>query len=61
MGLGEPVRAGDLSRANPFDRPARPRDGDYLAQMDGILGARHFPGLVGIGYCLAVVAAPQLG
>jgi N-alpha-acetyl-L-2,4-diaminobutyrate deacetylase len=54
--LGSPLRQGDLLvRVHPTDRTGRtPRD--YCARMDGILAARHFPGLVDIGDCLTVVA-----
>ncbi|WP_349367842.1 N(2)-acetyl-L-2,4-diaminobutanoate deacetylase DoeB [Salinarimonas sp.] len=54
--LGEPVRAGDviceiapIGRTGAAPRPTR-------AAMDGILAARHFPGLVKPGDCVAVVA-----
>ena len=54
--LGEPVRPGQvLAQIYPADRtgqaPAR-----IAAQLAGILVARHFPGLVKAGDCLAVVA-----
>lgn len=55
--LGEPVTRGaciarihDVTRtgAAPFD---------HRAATDGVLAARHFPGLVKVGDCLSVVAA----
>jgi N2-acetyl-L-2,4-diaminobutanoate deacetylase len=54
--LGESVRTGDLLvRIHTIDRlGARPDE--YRARMDGILAARHFPGLATTGDCLAVVA-----
>jgi len=54
--LGAPVREGDvIARIHPIDRlGAEPRD--YRAKLGGILVARHFPGLVGIGDSVAVVA-----
>jgi N-alpha-acetyl-L-2,4-diaminobutyrate deacetylase len=54
--LGRPVRAGDLLlRVHPVDRFGR-RPTDYCARIDGILAARHVPGLTDLGDCLAVVA-----
>jgi N-alpha-acetyl-L-2,4-diaminobutyrate deacetylase len=59
--LGAPVRDGDvLARVHPFDRLDAPPQ-DYRAAMDGILAARHFLGLVGMGDCLAVIAAVAHG
>lgn len=54
--LGEQVRGGDvLARIYPTTRlgvsPVEVR-----AKLDGILAARHFPGLISPGDCLAVVA-----
>jgi N2-acetyl-L-2,4-diaminobutanoate deacetylase len=55
--LGAPVRTGDLlTRVHAIDRLGT-RPDEYRARMDGILAARHFPGLVGIGDCVSVVAA----
>lgn len=53
--LGEPVREGEVvARIYPTGRtglvPA-----EYRAGLDGILVARHFPGLVKAGDCIAVV------
>jgi N-alpha-acetyl-L-2,4-diaminobutyrate deacetylase len=54
--LGQGVRAGDLlMRVHPTDRLGRPPL-ECRARLDGVLAARHFPGLVGLGDCLAVVA-----
>jgi N-alpha-acetyl-L-2,4-diaminobutyrate deacetylase len=54
--LGETVSAGDvLARIWSTDRlGAAPAE--YRARMDGLLAARHFPGLIDTGDCLAVVA-----
>jgi N-alpha-acetyl-L-2,4-diaminobutyrate deacetylase len=54
--LGELVGEGDLlARVYSIDRlGAAPEE--YRAKIDGILAARHFPGLVKIGDCMAVVA-----
>ncbi|KGJ04515.1 N-alpha-acetyl-L-2,4-diaminobutyrate deacetylase [Paracoccus halophilus] len=54
--LGDPVRAGQpLARIWPPDRTgAAPVE--MRANRDGILVARHFPGLVQSGDCLAVIA-----
>jgi N-alpha-acetyl-L-2,4-diaminobutyrate deacetylase len=54
--LGAPVRKGDvLVRIHSTDRLGVPPQ-EYRARMDGILAARHFPGLATTGDCLAVVA-----
>jgi len=54
--LGGRVRQGELlACVYPVDRLGeQPRE--YRARIDGILAARHFPGLIGVGDCLAVVA-----
>ncbi len=53
--LGAPVRAGDtIARIWPLERTGRAA-ADYQAALDGILVARHFPGLAQAGDCLAVV------
>lgn len=53
--LGDAVRKGQpIGRAWPIDRTgAAPYE--YTAKMDGILAARHFPGLVKAGDCIAVL------
>jgi N-alpha-acetyl-L-2,4-diaminobutyrate deacetylase len=53
--LGETVRAGDVvARIHPVERTgAAPRE--YSARLDGILAGRHFPGLVQLGDCIAVI------
>lgn len=57
--LGDRMRRGaPLARIWPLDRTgAAPVD--YAAQRDGLLVARHFPGLIGTGDCLAVIAAVE--
>ncbi len=58
LDLGDSVRRGDLlARIHPVGRTGG-APSDYRAGLDGILAARHFPGLVGSGDCLAVVATP---
>jgi len=53
--LGEPVRKGDvLARIHPIGRTGH-APSEYRAGLDGILAARHFPGLVKAGDCVAVV------
>ncbi len=53
--LGQPVRAGDLlARIHPIGRTGL-APAEYRAALDGILAARHFPGLVKAGDCIAVV------
>jgi N-alpha-acetyl-L-2,4-diaminobutyrate deacetylase len=56
--LGEPVRNGDvIARIHSIGRTGTaPRE--IRAQISGILAARHFPGLVKMGDCAAVVAVP---
>ena len=54
--LGDPVRAGQpLAQIWPPDRSGIAPE-QVLAHRDGILAARHFPGLVQSGDCLAVIA-----
>ena len=53
--LGDPVRAGDvLARIWPIDRTGK-APAEYRAELDGLLIARHFPGLAQAGDSLAVV------
>jgi N2-acetyl-L-2,4-diaminobutanoate deacetylase len=57
--LGQPVRAGaPLARIWSPDHSGR-APLSCPAPRDGILAARHFPGLVKMGDCLAVVALPD--
>jgi N-alpha-acetyl-L-2,4-diaminobutyrate deacetylase len=59
MDLGTPVRKGDvLARVWRADRTGE-KPGDYRAKMDGLLVARHFPGLIKPGDCAAVIAVPR--
>lgn len=54
--LGQAVRKDDLlARVWTIDRTGRPA-AEYRAKMDGILAARHFPGRITLGDCLAVLA-----
>jgi N-alpha-acetyl-L-2,4-diaminobutyrate deacetylase len=54
--LGEPVKKGDaVARIHGVGRTGvAPRE--LRAKMDGLLAARHFPGLVKAGDCVAVLA-----
>lgn len=54
--LGDPIRSGEvLARIHRIDRTgAAPFE--HRAGIDGVLAARHFPGLVKIGDCLTVTA-----
>lgn len=53
--LGETVRKGQpIARAWPIDRTGS-EPFEFWAKMDGILAARHFPGLVKAGDCIAVL------
>jgi N-alpha-acetyl-L-2,4-diaminobutyrate deacetylase len=56
--LGEPIKKGQaLARIHAIDRTGMaPRIVE--AKMSGILAARHFPGLVKSGDCIAVIAVP---
>jgi len=57
--LGARVRAGDVvARIHRIDRTGQSPQ-DYRAALDGLLAARHFPGLVKMGDCLAVVATVE--
>ena len=54
--LGDPVRKGDVvALVHPIRQTGR-APFEYRAALDGIVAARHFPGLVKTGDCLAVVA-----
>jgi N-alpha-acetyl-L-2,4-diaminobutyrate deacetylase len=57
--LGEAVEAGQvLARIYDVERTgAEPVA--YRARIGGVLAGRHFPGLIGTGDCLAVVAVPK--
>jgi len=54
--LGAELRKGDVvARVHPVTRTgAAPQE--YRAALDGLLAARHFPGLVKMGDCLSVIA-----
>jgi N-alpha-acetyl-L-2,4-diaminobutyrate deacetylase len=56
--LGEAVRKGDtVVRVHDTTRTGgTPRD--YVANIDGILVGRHFPGAARMGDCLAVIGVP---
>ena len=55
--LGEPVERGQtLARIYPLGRTGV-APVELRARMDGILAARHFPGLIKCGDCAAVLAA----
>lgn len=54
--LGDTLAEGDLlARIWPVDRTGVP-PAEYRAKRGGLLTARHFPGLVKAGDCLAVIA-----
>lgn len=54
--LGAELRKGDvIARVHSVTRTgAVPQE--YRAALDGILAARHFPGLIKMGDCLSVIA-----
>ena len=59
--LGQPVESGQLiAKVHPLEacggEPAL-----YRAAMDGLLAGRHFPGLIGMGDCLAMLAVASAG
>ncbi|MFH1805071.1 MAG: N(2)-acetyl-L-2,4-diaminobutanoate deacetylase DoeB [Pseudomonadota bacterium] len=55
--LGAKVRKDDLvARVYDIERTGGKMT-EYFARRDGILAARHFPGLIKTGDCLAVIAA----
>lgn len=57
--LGDPVREGDvIARIHPIGRTGQ-APAEYRAALDGVLAARHFPGLVKTGDCLAVIATVE--
>ncbi len=59
--LGQPVAAGQLvAKVHPIEASGR-TPAEYRAKMDGILTGRHFPGLIGMGDCLAMLAVPTNG
>lgn len=59
--LGSPVSAGDVvARIHPVTRTGL-APVELRTRMDGLLAARHFPGLVKAGDCVAVVAVPLHG
>ncbi|MDI7864699.1 N(2)-acetyl-L-2,4-diaminobutanoate deacetylase DoeB [Rhizobiaceae bacterium n13] len=54
--LGERVRAGEtIARVYPVSKTGL-APVDYRAAMDGVLAARHVPGLIKAGDCLSVIA-----
>jgi N-alpha-acetyl-L-2,4-diaminobutyrate deacetylase len=57
--LGETVAEGDVvARIHPVQRCGE-APVEYRARISGMLIARHFPGLIQMGDCLAVVAVPR--
>jgi N-alpha-acetyl-L-2,4-diaminobutyrate deacetylase len=59
LDLGERVVQGDvIAKVWPVDRTGLPPV-PYRAKMDGLLTARHFPGLIKIGDCMSVIAVAQ--
>ena len=58
--LGDPVKTGDpVARIHPTGRTGL-ASAEYHARIDGLLVARHFPGLVRTGDCVSVIAT-QVG
>ncbi|MGB6116894.1 MAG: N(2)-acetyl-L-2,4-diaminobutanoate deacetylase DoeB [Mesorhizobium sp.] len=54
--LGDPVRAGDIIARVYHVGKTGVAPVEYRASIDGILAARHVPGLIKAGDCLSVVA-----
>jgi N-alpha-acetyl-L-2,4-diaminobutyrate deacetylase len=58
--LGAAVRKGEVvARIHPVNRTGAPPL-EYCAALTGMLMARHFPGLIQTGDCVAVIAVPQM-
>jgi N2-acetyl-L-2,4-diaminobutanoate deacetylase len=56
--LGSPVSEGDVvGRIHYYEDPARPPL-EQVARRSGVVLARHFPGLIHKGDCLAVIGEP---
>ena len=56
--LGESVTEGQLvAKVHAIEASGR-APAEYRARMNGILAGRHFPGLIGMGDCLAMLAVP---
>jgi N-alpha-acetyl-L-2,4-diaminobutyrate deacetylase len=56
VGLGDPVAKGDtVARIHDLTRTGVPA-AEYRARRGGVLAGRHFPGRIGMGDCLGVVA-----
>ncbi|MBN9245070.1 MAG: N(2)-acetyl-L-2,4-diaminobutanoate deacetylase DoeB [Mesorhizobium sp.] len=56
--LGDPVKKGSvIARIHGTGRTGTAPQ-ELFAKMDGVLAARHFPGLVKAGDCVSVIAAP---
>jgi N-alpha-acetyl-L-2,4-diaminobutyrate deacetylase len=61
LDLGAPVAKGEVvARIHPIGRTGQ-APADYRAALDGVLAARHVPGLVKAGDCLCVVAMMKEG
>ena len=61
MDLGDPVAKGEvIARIHPIGRTGQ-APFEHRAALDGLLAARHLPGLVQAGDCLAVVATEEDG
>lgn len=59
--LGDPVAKGEvIARIHPIGRTGQVPF-EHRAALDGLLAARHLPGLVQAGDCLAVVATEEDG
>jgi N-alpha-acetyl-L-2,4-diaminobutyrate deacetylase len=57
--LGDPVAEGEVvARIHPITRTGE-APCEHRAALGGVLAARHFPGLVKVGDCLAVVATVE--
>jgi len=57
--LGEEVESGQIvARIFPPDRTGAAAE-VYRARMSGLIVARHFPGLIKTGDCLAVIAVRE--
>lgn len=59
--LGDTVRQGDVVARIWDHRRVGVAPAEVMAQRDGLLVARHHPGLIGMGDCLAVLAVETTG
>ena len=57
--LGNPITEGDIVARVWSSQRTGPPPKEYTAKRSGILVARHFPGLIKMGDCMAVIGVPE--